>query len=197
MIQIATAVDGLFMQFTPCFILVVFTMMILCKINESKARKASLKRRPSLNSSGKRVTSKSDTKNEDQTSNTLLAIVILFLICELPIACLLFSGIFDRRILYYVARRIYLLARTIRLINASFNFILYCSMSQLFRSTFEETFGNIFLRMKYVSNSNQNERVIPRIEMSSSSQTNSTSQQRSEKSISQLVEVINHQIREL
>ena len=133
MLQIATGIDGLFLQFVPCQILVVSTALILIKIRKSKKRKTKLK----ITNSNARS---NNTTNEDQTSNTLLAIVILFLICELPMACLIFAGLFDVRVLFFVTRRLYLLARTIRLINASLNFILYCSMSQLFRETFKETF---------------------------------------------------------
>ena len=212
MIQIATSIDAVFMQFIPCLILVILTTMILIKIKESEQRKASLKTGISSNKctddkvvyndhsdqhlrKDKSVNQVKCTKNEDQTSNTLLAIVILFLICELPIACLLFAGIFDVRILYYVARRMYLLARAIRLINASLNFILYCFMSQSFRTTFKETFGPLFQGKRKI-------KPLPKFsnEGSSShdmSESQMRSQSRSDKSITMMVEKINYNVESL
>lgn len=202
------------MQFLPCLILVILTTMILIKIKESKRRKASLKSK--TNSSltkcsndqivyndnndqhlrkDKNVNQAKCTKNEDQTSNTLLAIVILFLICELPIACLLFAGLFDVRILYYVARRMYLLARAIRLVNASLNFILYCFMSQLFRTTFKETFAPSLQGLQRL----KQPREFSNDESSSHEMSESQirSQSRSDKSITLLVERINYNVESL
>ena len=85
----------------------------------------------------------SDAKDkDDQTTNALLAIVILFLICEVPIACILLASLFDFDIFLNIVLRTYYLAHLLRLLNASLNFILYCAMSSLFRATFVEMFSS-------------------------------------------------------
>lgn len=102
----------------------------------------------------------------DQTANALLAILILFLICELPQAILLVLLIIDsgfKIILWNVYKLMYML----RLLNASLNFILYCTMSSLFRSTFREVIGEYVPYLKKSTESwETSKKSIESIEMS-------------------------------
>lgn len=141
----------------------VMTGMLIFKLKESAKRRAALRRpsnqtpseitNPTISGDGpssKSIQTKDGAKNkdgakgksaDDQTSNALLAIVILFLICEVPIACTLLASLFDYDIFIHVVLRTYYLAHLLRLLNASLNFILYCIMSSLFRTTFVEIFA--------------------------------------------------------
>ena len=135
------------------------TGMLIYKLKESAKRRAALrggeqKPTPSGISIGvpsmdaksnvSDARSKADAKakaTDDQTSHALLAIVILFLVCEVPIACTLLASLFDHDFFLNVVLRTYYLSHLLRLLNASLNFILYCIMSSLFRSTFVEVFA--------------------------------------------------------
>lgn len=158
------------MQFVPCLILVILTLMILSKLAESKRRKASLtgvetdqssasvasekissnlysstKSKLSMRSSknsGSSMRKKQKKESADQTANALLAIVILFLICELPVSFILFAATFDTRLIYIILIKVKYFTFMLRLLNASLNFVLYCFMSGLFRDTFSEIFGD-------------------------------------------------------
>lgn len=127
MYKYAAGIDATVMQIIPCSILAVMTIIIIYKIKESKEQRAILR-------------NKDQASPDDQTSTTLLAIVILFLICELPIAILLSLSLFNHDIYVNIVLKTYHLAHLMRLLNASLNFILYCSTSSLFRSTFVEVF---------------------------------------------------------
>lgn len=100
-------------QIVPCFILLVSTVAILVKLRGAKQRKAALK--------------SSITDRTDQTENALLAILILFLICELPFGIILLLNMFDERF-SPVTHSLFPFTVMLRLLNASLNFILYCTM---------------------------------------------------------------------
>lgn len=125
---IAAAMDAIFMQFIPCSILIVLTIMLIYKLKESIRRRNKLRKQET-------------NSGDDQTTNALLAIVILFLACEVPIACMLLASQFDHDIFHNVVLKTYHLAHLMRLLNASLNFILYCAMSSQFRSTFKEVYS--------------------------------------------------------
>lgn len=140
------------MQLVPCIILVIATIMIILKLSSARKRKMALKN--------------SSNDSSDQTANALLAILILFLICELPQTILLTLLIFDsgfKIVLWNVYKLLYML----RLLNASLNFILYCTMSSLFRSTFREVIGGYVPCLKKSTESREtSKKSIESIEMS-------------------------------
>lgn len=127
--QIGIGIDSMFMQVMPIFILSILTMLIILKLKEVRERR-------------KTLNMDSESGRADQTGSALLAIVILFLICEVPIASLVFACIFDFRILRNVVARVNTFSFMLRLLNSSLNFILYCIMSSQFRSEFTKTFLN-------------------------------------------------------
>lgn len=113
---------------------------------------------------------KDQNADNDQTSNALLAIVILFLICEVPIAVILSASLINEEIYIYVVLKTHAFFQLMRLINASLNFILYCIMSAQFRSTFAEIFyPYVPMCLKPIFGISEN------IEMDMSSRTRSTS----------------------
>ena len=82
----------------------------------------------------------SQSRNREHLRTTLMLIIIclLFLIAELPQSILLFVSIIFQE--HQVYERVYMplgdLMDIIVLFNSSINFILYCTMSCAFRSTF-------------------------------------------------------------
>ena len=116
-------------QLLPCTILIIATIAILIKLRAAKERKAALRK-------------SACAESNDQTSNALLAILILFLICELPLGIILMLNIVDIRF-YSVLLSLFHFTAMLRLLNASLNFILYCTMSSLFRSTFKEVVSSV------------------------------------------------------
>lgn len=123
-------IDSVLMQVIPVVALCILMVLILIKLKEVKKRRETLKK-------------DTDSANADQTGSALLAIVILFLICEMPIACLSMASMIDIDIYKNVVTRVILLALVFRLLNSSLNLILYCAMSKQFRIEFRNTFPHI------------------------------------------------------
>lgn len=128
--MVGVTIDSMIMQVAPCFILSVSTLLILIKLREVRERRRTLNKH----------NVDSECARADQTGSALLAIVILFLICELPIASIVFASIFDFAILRNVVARVNYFSFVLRLLNASLNFILYCLMSSQFRDEFRKVF---------------------------------------------------------
>lgn len=79
--------------------------------------------------------------HSDRTTRMLLAILILFLITEMPSGLLaLASGILGEEFFQSVYHPLGNILDILALINSGINFILYCCMSRLFRTTFAKIF---------------------------------------------------------
>ncbi|KAL9907880.1 myosuppressin receptor 1 isoform 1-T6 [Glossina fuscipes fuscipes] len=85
-------------------------------------------------------------KQTDRTTRMLLAVLLLFLITEFPQGILgLLNIVLGRDFLMQCYLRLSDLMDILALINSSINFILYCSMSRQFRTTFALLFRPKFL----------------------------------------------------
>ena len=124
---------SIFSKIIPCSILIVVTILLMLKLKSVKKRQRSLGTK---------------TDNTEHASNALLAILILFLICELPISVVLLLHLIDRKTYSSVLANLVTFAMMSRLLNASLNLILYYVMSSMFRLTFKETFLNSFSSVK-------------------------------------------------
>lgn len=97
-------------------------------------------------SSEKRILSKSERRT-DRTTKMLVAVLMLFLITEFPQGILgLLSVVLGRcffRTCYYLFGEV---MDILALLNGAINFILYCSMSRQFRTTFALLFKPRVLR---------------------------------------------------
>ena len=120
-------------QIIPCLILFMITVLILIKLRSVRERKVALN---------------TATDGTDRTSKALLAILILFLICELPISIVLILHIINPKVFYIVLTNVATFSFMTRLLNASLNLILYCFMSTLFRATFKEIFFKRISKLK-------------------------------------------------
>ncbi|KAM8710446.1 hypothetical protein ACLKA7_017116 [Drosophila subpalustris] len=146
----------------PCIALTILSVRLILALLEAKRRRKKLtsKPTPSGNQNGQKsvINGKSaerprknsktleKEKQTDRTTRMLLAVLLLFLITEFPqgIMGLLYTMLgepFFMQCYLKLSDVIDVLA----LINSSINFILYCSMSKQFRSTFTLLFRPKFL----------------------------------------------------
>lgn len=154
------------MQIIPVILLLIFTIMLLIKLSEAKDRRsklikstivstASINGRKSYHGKGSMMRNAFDTpkciersqskeresKSVLQTSNVLVVIFIISLICELPAAItIILDLIADNMTMENHFNLIYQ-CNIFRLFNCSLNLILYCIVSSVFRSTFMNIFG--------------------------------------------------------
>ncbi|EDW78796.1 uncharacterized protein Dwil_GK12635 [Drosophila willistoni] len=131
----------------PCFALTVLSVRLIGALLEAKRRRkilachAANDMQPIVNgkvaSQPKSCKLLEKEKQTDRTTRMLLAVLLLFLITEFPqgimglLNALLGDGFFVQCYL-----KLSDLMDILALINSSINFILYCSMSRQFRSTF-------------------------------------------------------------
>ncbi|CAD5209914.1 unnamed protein product [Bursaphelenchus xylophilus] len=136
-------VAGIMLKLIPCLLLTVFMTLLVRMLVEARERRSRLCANNSGSASGSNCgkTSASTGKTQaERTTAMLTMIVALFLITELPQGILVFAiGIKPemRFAMYYLGNILDLLS----LLNSSVNFILYSTMSNLFRREFLETFG--------------------------------------------------------
>ncbi|XP_017775175.1 PREDICTED: probable G-protein coupled receptor 139 [Nicrophorus vespilloides] len=125
----------------PCCILVVITCWLISTLIAAKKRKELLR---NYNMCSMPEGNKKRTKIERRsyrTTKMLIAIVILFIITELP------QGIFGlvigiKGVCFFTKcyQKFGAIMDILALINGSINFILYCWMSRMFRLTFGQLF---------------------------------------------------------
>ena len=133
--------QAMLVKLIPCLLLTVLTILLISALRRAH------KRHMHLMSHG---------KNDDvekhfehlRTTGMLLAVVILFLITELPQGVLTLLMIFY----YELANELYNplgdILDIVALLNNGINFLLYCSMSKQFRDTFVDTFCHCFTEVK-------------------------------------------------
>ncbi|KAG7203011.1 hypothetical protein KM043_010139 [Ampulex compressa] len=144
---------GVVVKLLPCVILTVISCWLIKALYRAKGRKQALKGynqcQPASKSSsapmsnglqGPRRPSKSE-RRADRTTRMLVAVLLLFLVTEIPQGVLgLLSGVlgdcFFRNCYHNFGEIMDILA----LLNGAINFILYCSMSRQFRTTFGQLF---------------------------------------------------------
>ncbi|XP_043582984.1 G-protein coupled receptor dmsr-1-like [Bombus pyrosoma] len=138
---------GVVVKLLPCVILTVISCWLIKALYRAKGRKQALKSYNQCKNAGTmgngsvpRRPSKSE-KRADRTTKMLVAVLLLFLVTEIPQGILgLLSGVlgdcFFRNCYHNFGEVMDILA----LLNGAINFILYCSMSRQFRTTFGHLF---------------------------------------------------------
>ena len=101
------------------------------------------KKRRRLKSQGKRAESERASEH-NRTTAMLVAVVLCFVIAELPQGTLAFLSGVDTDIFMNVYVPLGDVWDIIVLINSAVNFILYCIMSRQFRKTFKDVFFKYF-----------------------------------------------------
>ncbi|XP_034656962.1 uncharacterized protein LOC117894169 [Drosophila subobscura] len=152
----------------PCIALTILSVRLILALLEAKQRRKKLTSKPLTpavasttngNGSGKplvngksaerpRKNSKllEKEKQTDRTTRMLLAVLLLFLITEFPQGIMgLMNALLGDAFFLQCYLRLSDLMDILALINSSINFILYCSMSKQFRTTFTLLFRPKFL----------------------------------------------------
>uniref|UniRef100_A0A1A9X0D9 G-protein coupled receptors family 1 profile domain-containing protein n=1 Tax=Glossina brevipalpis TaxID=37001 RepID=A0A1A9X0D9_9MUSC len=145
----------------PCIALTILSIRLIMALLEAKRRRKKLTtstvnglksvsngKTQEQQQSNKRKGSKTFEKEKqtDRTTRMLLAVLLLFLITEFPQGILgLLNIVLGRKFLMQCYLRLSDLMDILALINSSINFILYCSMSRQFRTTFALLFRPKFL----------------------------------------------------
>ncbi|CAK9813741.1 G-protein coupled receptor dmsr-1 [Anthophora quadrimaculata] len=138
---------GVVVKLLPCVILTVISCWLIKALYRAKGRKQALKNYnqcKSTTSMGNGLVPRRSSKSEkraDRTTKMLVAVLLLFLVTEIPQGVLgLLSGVlgdcFFRNCYHNFGEVMDILA----LLNGAINFILYCSMSRQFRTTFGQLF---------------------------------------------------------
>ncbi|KAG8322351.1 G-protein coupled receptor dmsr-1-like [Homalodisca vitripennis] len=121
------------MKLLPCVILTVISYNLITVLYEVNERKQRLK--------GDSARPCKAERRVDRTTRMLVAVLLLFLITEVPQGILgLLSGILGRRFFKNCYHQFGEVMDILALINGAINFILYCSMSRQFRTTFGQLF---------------------------------------------------------
>lgn len=133
-------IQSIFIKLVPCSLLTLLTIVLISALHKAHKRHVQLK------SQGMR---KDDAEKHDEhfrTTAMLLAVVILFLITELPQGILTLLMIFMDALHKELYNPLGDLLDIVALLNNAINFVLYCSMSQQFRTTFVLTFCRCFTK---------------------------------------------------
>lgn len=113
------------------------------KFYRAKGRKQVLRGYNACSMTNEKITrrpSKSE-RRADRTTRMLVAILLLFLITEIPQGILgLMSGIFGECFFRNCYHNFGEVMDILALLNGAINFILYCAMSRQFRMTFSQLF---------------------------------------------------------
>ncbi|CAH4030593.1 unnamed protein product [Pieris brassicae] len=133
-------VHSVLIKLLPCSILTIISLWLIRALYSANQHQKNLRNYSSCPAAEKMVKRqhKAD-KRTDRTTKMLLAVLLLFLVTELPQGILgLMSGLlgscFFKRCYGLFGELMDFLA----LLNGAINFILYCSMSRQFRQTFRQ-----------------------------------------------------------
>ena len=132
-VKINSWIQAFVIKLIPCVLLTMLTILLIIAMH--RARQRSLK----LKSAGKKDELKRSHEH-NRTTGMLLAIVVLFLITEMPQGVLTLCGVIDPSVytdVYFPLGDIFDL---MALMNNAINFVLYCTMSRQFRRAFIDVF---------------------------------------------------------
>lgn len=124
-----------FFIFIPFLLLAVFNSFLIRSVHLSKVQRSAMTRCGDA---------KEDSSQENKITIMLIAVVILFFVCQLPTACHLLYSWFhhdnlnaNQKYLLYGLGNIF---NFLVSLNAAGNFVLYCLLSQKYRRTFVQIF---------------------------------------------------------
>ncbi|XP_015918808.1 FMRFamide receptor [Parasteatoda tepidariorum] len=130
-VQIYYWVISVLFVFIPLFLLAVFNAFLIKSVHSSKTRRKTMTRKRE---------GESQARQESKITVMLIAVVILFLVCQLPTAITLlykaFHHIKDRSNEDLLLRGLGNIFNFLVAVNAAGNFVLYCLLSQKYRRTF-------------------------------------------------------------
>lgn len=130
--------QSILIKLVPCFLLTVLTILLISALRRAHRHHVQLK------SQGMRKADVDSHHEHIRTTAMLLAVVILFLITELPQGILTLLMIFMENLHTEVYNPLGDILDIAALMNNAINFVLYCTMSKQFRDTFTDTFCRCF-----------------------------------------------------
>ncbi|XP_037873375.1 neuropeptide receptor A20 isoform X2 [Bombyx mori] len=141
-------VHAVLIKLLPCVILTIISAWLIRALYRANYRKKILKgynacpAETIVNGKGNIFTRRSTKRSKierrtDRTTKMLVAVLLLFLLTEFPQGILgLLSGILGRCFFKHCYNLFGELMDALALLNGAINFVLYCSMSRQFRTTF-------------------------------------------------------------
>lgn len=141
---------AVFIKLLPCCILTVISCWLVNTLFKAKKRKRVLHGHDCypLTESGKsnrRKVSKAE-RRADRTTRMLVAVLLLFLVTEFPQGIFgLLIGIKGKDLFLECYQSYGEIMDILALINGAINFILYCCMNRMFRTTFGQLFKDKIL----------------------------------------------------
>lgn len=141
--------QSILIKLVPCFLLTVLTILLITAVHKAHKRHMHLK------SQGMRRDDVEKHQEHFRTNVMLLAVVILFLITELPQGILTLLMVFMEALHAELYSPLGDILDIVALLNNAINFVLYCSMSQQFRTTFVATFCRCFVHDGHVERTRQ------------------------------------------
>ncbi|XP_052228354.1 G-protein coupled receptor dmsr-1-like [Dreissena polymorpha] len=131
-------IQSMLIKLVPCVLLTILTIMLILGLRKAHHNHVQLK------SQGMRNDDVEKHHEHYRTTGMLLAVVILFLIVELPQGIMTLLMIFMPELYNEVYNPLGDIFDIVALLNNAVNFVLYCSMSKQFRDTFIVTFCKCF-----------------------------------------------------
>ncbi|RUS82540.1 hypothetical protein EGW08_009712 [Elysia chlorotica] len=125
---------GVVIKVLPCIVLAYLSMLLIIAMQQAKKRRARL-----LNNIS-RVIEHDSSSEHNRTTKMLVAVVLCFVITELPQGVIAWISAVDEVFFKNVYVQLGDFMDILVLINSAVNFILYCIMSQQFRNTFKSLF---------------------------------------------------------
>ncbi|XP_057669984.1 G-protein coupled receptor dmsr-1-like isoform X2 [Diorhabda carinulata] len=150
---------AVFIKLLPCFILTIISIWLIKTLFDAKKRRQVLRGYDSfpLTVDGKEVKRKGNKaeRRSDRTTKMLVAVLLLFLITEFPQGIFaFFIGIKGHDLFLQCYQPYGEVMDIMALANGSINFILYCCMNRMFRTTFSQLFKPRILD-KWTGNSSE------------------------------------------
>lgn len=124
-------ISGVIFKVIPCILLLYFSMGLMLKLHRTTNKHKQLLRK------GDTVMTKRDSHKPDRTTGLLLAIVLVFLIAEMPQGIIaILNAIYTTHVHIYIYFNLGDILDLLSLLNSSITFVLYCIMSSRYRNTF-------------------------------------------------------------
>ncbi|XP_045163903.2 G-protein coupled receptor dmsr-1-like [Mercenaria mercenaria] len=126
---VSLIVYGSLAKILPCALIIIFGSLLLRTLNKT------MQNRRHLSENGVTISARRHA-DPSRTTSMLLVVIVLFLITELPQGILIMCCIFLQNFFENIYIPLGDVMDMLALLNNSINFVLYCTMSQEFRSTF-------------------------------------------------------------
>lgn len=124
------------MQLIPCALLLVFTVILLCKLSDAKKRRQSFQKCGTYRSKGDKLVM--------ETSHALILIFLFTLVCDIPVSIKVMIGLIQNKgvPMSGISSHISYICHPLKLINCSGVLILLCITSSVFRKEFKRAFNS-------------------------------------------------------